>query len=57
MEFLEIALEDFGYDVQVAENLDVAGSDFAIRFQVVLTDLRLPDGTGIELLTEIKKVV
>ena len=54
-EFLEIALEDFGYDVEVAENLDVARQKLTqADFEVILTDLRLPDGTGIELLTEIK---
>lgn len=54
-EFLEIALEDFGYQVRVAENLMTARQCLRENaFEVVLTDLRLPDGTGIELLTEIK---
>ena len=54
-EFLEIALEDFGY-VQVAGSLKEAHASLSeYEFQVVLTDLRLPDGTGIELLSQIRE--
>ena len=55
-EFLEIALEDFGYEVQVAGSLKEAHASLSkYEFQVVLTDLRLPDGTGIELLSQIRE--
>lgn len=54
-EFLEIALEDFGYEVDLAENLETARHCLSSRdYQIILTDLRLPDGTGIELLTEMQ---
>ena len=55
-EFLEIALEDFGYEVRVAGSLKEAHASLSqYEFQVVLTDLRLPDGTGIELLSQIRE--
>jgi len=53
---LEIVLGDHGLDVKTARSVreaDAAMSDGA--FDLVITDLRLPDSDGIELLTRIKE--
>ncbi|TMQ69241.1 MAG: sigma-54-dependent Fis family transcriptional regulator [Candidatus Eisenbacteria bacterium] len=51
------ALEDEGYDVQSSGSVREARAAFeAAMPDVVLLDLKLPDGTGLELLREIKKV-
>ncbi len=52
---LEMALSDLGYAVVLAEDLAEARERLAgERVQLVLADLQLPDGTGLDLLTEIR---
>ncbi|WP_395825806.1 sigma-54-dependent transcriptional regulator [Collimonas sp.] len=53
-ELLEIALVKMGLDVDSAENLTEARAHLAQRdYALVLTDMRLPDGLGIELVREV----
>ena len=53
-ELLEITLVRMGLDVDSAESLSVARQYLAQReYALVLTDMRLPDGLGIELVQEI----
>jgi two-component system response regulator PilR (NtrC family) len=53
-ELLEITLVKMGLDVDSAESLGDARSLLATRdYALVLTDMRLPDGLGIELVREI----
>ncbi len=53
-ELLEIALVKMGLDVDSAENLSVARSHLAQNdYALILTDMRLPDGLGIELVREV----
>ena len=51
------ALEDEGYDVRSSASVREARTEIESAMpDVVLLDLKLPDGTGIELLREIKKL-
>lgn len=53
---LELIFGDRGYDVATAGNVAEALSLIRQRpFELVLTDLKLPDSTGIELLAHIKE--
>ena len=53
---LALVLGDSGYDVSTAGNVAEAGArlEAGAPFDLVFTDLRLPDATGIELLDRIK---
>jgi two-component system, NtrC family, response regulator HydG len=53
---LELILGDGGYDVSIAGTVAGAGARLleGAPFDLVFTDLRLPDATGIELLNRIK---
>ncbi|AIY43589.1 Type IV fimbriae expression regulatory protein PilR [Collimonas arenae] len=53
-ELLEIALVKMGLDVDSADSLSAARSHLAANdYALVLTDMRLPDGLGIELVREV----
>jgi DNA-binding NtrC family response regulator len=53
---LEMILTDEGHSVRTARNAAEAYSLFNTgRFNLVLTDLRLPDASGIELLSRVKE--
>ncbi|HVG20983.1 MAG TPA: sigma-54 dependent transcriptional regulator [Blastocatellia bacterium] len=53
---LEIILGEQGYDIKTAGTVAEAITIFNLRpFDLVFTDLRLPDSTGIDLLTRIKE--
>lgn len=53
-ELLEITLIKMGLDVDSAESLAVARSYLAkTSYALVLTDMRLPDGSGMELVEEV----
>lgn len=53
---LAVILADAGYDVVTAGTINQATSILNNRsFDLVITDLRLADGTGIDLITHIKK--
>jgi two-component system response regulator PilR (NtrC family) len=53
-ELLEITLVKMGLDVDSAENLAIARAHLAqTDYALVLTDMRLPDGLGIELVHEV----
>jgi two-component system response regulator PilR (NtrC family) len=53
-ELLEITLVKMGLDVDSAQNLAVARDRLKnVDYALVLTDMRLPDGLGIELVQEI----
>ncbi|MFZ6750478.1 sigma-54-dependent transcriptional regulator [Undibacterium sp. Ren11W] len=53
-ELLEITLIKMGLDVDSAESLSVARSYLAkTSYALVLTDMRLPDGSGMELVQEV----
>ena len=53
---LEVILGDRGYDVKTAHTVADASTILSNRpFDLVFTDLRLPDATGIDLLTNIKR--
>ncbi|AEK63705.1 type 4 fimbriae expression regulatory protein [Collimonas fungivorans Ter331] len=53
-ELLEIALVKMGLDVDSADSLAAARSHLAQNdYALVLTDMRLPDGLGIELVREV----
>lgn len=53
-ELLEITLVKMGLDVDSAESLSAARSLLASKeYALVLTDMRLPDGLGIELVREV----
>jgi DNA-binding NtrC family response regulator len=52
---LELILGERGYEVKTAKNVGEATALLRGRpFDLVFTDLRLPDSTGIELLTRVK---
>jgi PAS domain S-box-containing protein len=54
---LSIALEDAGYEVETAANGAAAFELFKVkRHPIVVTDIRMPGMSGIELLREIKAV-
>ncbi|PFH09105.1 two-component system response regulator PilR (NtrC family) [Collimonas sp. PA-H2] len=53
-ELLEIALVKMGLDVDSADSLAAARSHLASNeYALILTDMRLPDGLGIELVREV----
>ena len=53
---LALILGAAGYEIAVAENVTRAMAILSQgSFDLVITDLRLPDGTGIDLITHIKK--
>ncbi|HWW08274.1 sigma-54 dependent transcriptional regulator [Collimonas sp.] len=53
-ELLEIALVKMGLDVDSADSLSAARSHLAQNeYALILTDMRLPDGLGIELVREV----
>lgn len=53
-ELLEITLVRMGLDVDSAENLQTARAYLAKQeYALILTDMRLPDGLGIELVSEV----
>jgi two-component system, NtrC family, response regulator PilR len=53
-ELLEIALVKMGLDVDSADSLSAARSHLANNeYALILTDMRLPDGLGIELVREV----
>src|SRR5690606_26849682 len=53
-ELLEITLVKMGLDVDSAQNLSAARAHLArTEYALVLTDMRLPDGLGIDLVQEI----
>ncbi|CAN5764260.1 sigma-54 dependent transcriptional regulator [soil metagenome] len=53
-ELLEITLIKMGLDVDSAESLDVARAYLSkTSYALVLTDMRLPDGSGMELVQEV----
>lgn len=53
-ELLDITLAKMGLDVDSAENLRAARALFAANdYALVLTDMRLPDGLGLELVREV----
>jgi len=55
-EVLQLPIEDFGYDVLMAENAEKALAIFRKeKPAIVLTDIKMPGMDGIELLREIKK--
>ena len=54
-EFLGIYLKRSGHRVEAAANADGARKAMAAReFDVVITDLKMPDGSGLEVLSESK---
>ena len=54
---LKTQLEDDGYDVEVGENAFVGLEYLKLgRFDVVVTDLRMPSMDGLTFLKEIKKL-
>lgn len=54
-ETLRIALEREGYEVKIAQELTSAMTALDQEgFNLVITDMRLPDGTGREVLTKVK---
>jgi len=56
-EFLEILLKREGYEVEAAPNGLKAVELFEVRpFDVVLTDLKMPGMTGLELLERVKRL-
>ena len=53
---LELILSQAGYEVVSAHNVGQATRVLSGRsFDLVITDLRLPDGTGVDLLTSLKR--
>jgi len=55
-ELLEITLNRMGVDTCVAENMTTAQAQLKNnRFNICLTDMRLPDGDGLQLLQEIQQ--
>lgn len=54
VEMLELALKKWGYRVRVARNLrdGLAGVERG-RVDVVLSDIKLPDGSGVEILSRV----
>ena len=55
LDLYELTLLREGYLVHTAENLQQARQQLAEqRFDVIITDMRLPDGTGMALINEVK---
>jgi two-component system response regulator PilR (NtrC family) len=56
LDFLEVLLRDEGYDITTAGSLtDGRGRWQEKDFDLVLCDLMMPDGSGLELLEEIRR--
>ncbi len=56
LDFLRLLLEDEGYAVKTASSMDEARQLFAEdSFDLVLCDIMMPDGNGLDLLKEIKR--
>jgi two-component system response regulator PilR (NtrC family) len=56
-EFLDIFFRKEGYEVQTASSVDEALAFFdACEFDVVISDIQMPDRTGIELLSEVQRL-
>jgi len=56
LDFLRLLLEEEGYAVEVAPSVaDARGHLAAGRFDLVLCDILMPDGSGLDLLKEIKQ--
>jgi two-component system response regulator PilR (NtrC family) len=55
LEMLEVALKKWGYRVKLAKNLKegIAAVERG-RLDLVLTDIKLPDGTGVDILNRVK---
>src|SRR5687768_719472 len=52
---MRLLLTDAGFDVQIAHTFAQAGAIFGThQFDLVITDLCLPDGTGIDVITHVK---
>jgi DNA-binding NtrC family response regulator len=52
---MRLFLTDAGFQVRVAHNVGQAGAIFGeAQFDLVITDLCLPDGTGIDVITHVK---
>ncbi|MEW6087846.1 MAG: diguanylate cyclase [bacterium] len=50
-------LKDGGYELKAVENIALAKKELSNKFyNLVLTDLRLPDGSGLDLIKDIKKI-
>ncbi len=55
IDFLQLLLEDEGYDVTLANSMTEARSQVADKtFDLVLCDIMMPDGNGLDLLEEVK---
>jgi len=55
--FVSKALEDEGYEVSAADCVREGRASVEARMpDIILLDLKLPDGTGLELLREVKRV-
>ncbi len=55
IEFLQLLLEEEGYDVTLASSMTEARETLAAStFDLILCDIMMPDGNGLELLEEIK---
>lgn len=52
-EAMRIVLSRLGYDVRVARSLDEARRMAGEPFDVLVSDLQLPDGTGLDLMREL----
>ncbi len=56
LDFLRLLLEDEGYAVKTASSMEAARQLFAEdSFDLVLCDIMMPDGNGLDLLKEIKR--
>ena len=56
LDFLRLLLEEEAYEVEVAPSVaDARGHLAAGRFDLVLCDILMPDGSGLDLLKEIKQ--
>jgi two-component system, NtrC family, response regulator PilR len=56
LDFLEVLLRDEGYDISTAGSLAEGRSRWQEKdFHLVLCDLMMPDGSGLELLEEIRR--
>ena len=50
------ALEDYGYTVEIAESIEKAYSLMEeTKFKLIILDINLPEGTGFDFCTEIRK--
>ncbi len=57
-EVLKIVLEDFDYEVEEAESLKEGIEKLNEgKYQLILADLRLPDGSGMELVRRVKNAI